>query len=32
VAEGIEVLDPRLSKLPSHGAPSLTTRELEVRN
>ena len=30
VAEGIEVLDPRLSKLPSHGAPSLTTRELEV--
>jgi DNA-binding NarL/FixJ family response regulator len=30
VAAGIEVLDPRLSKLPNQGAPSLTTRELEV--
>jgi DNA-binding NarL/FixJ family response regulator len=30
VAAGIEVLDPRLSKVPNQGAPSLTTRELEV--
>jgi DNA-binding NarL/FixJ family response regulator len=30
VAAGIEVLDPRLSKLPNQGAPTLTTRELEV--
>ncbi len=30
VAAGIEVLDRRLAKLPSEGAPSLTTRELEV--
>lgn len=31
VAAGIEVLDPRLAKLPGDGgAPALTTRELEV--
>lgn len=31
VAAGIEVLDPRLAKLPGNGgAPALTTRELEV--
>ena len=31
VAAGIEVLDPRLSKLPAgQGTPALTTRELEV--
>lgn len=30
VAAGIEVLDRRLAKLPSEGAPALTTRELEV--
>ncbi len=31
VAAGIEVLDPRLSKVPEQaGAPALTTRELEV--
>jgi len=31
VAAGIEVLDPRLAKLPKdQGAPALTTRELEV--
>jgi DNA-binding NarL/FixJ family response regulator len=31
VAAGIEVLDPRLAKLPKEdGAPALTTRELEV--
>jgi DNA-binding NarL/FixJ family response regulator len=31
VAAGIEVLDPRLAKLPrDEGAPALTTRELEV--
>jgi DNA-binding NarL/FixJ family response regulator len=31
VAQGIEVLDPRLAKLPKEeGKPALTTRELEV--
>jgi len=31
VARGVEVLDPRLSRLPAvEGKPSLTTRELEV--
>lgn len=30
VAKGIEVLDPRLAKMPQDQAASLTTRELEV--